>query len=375
MTRTGQLRIGWPVGAMVFSVGVLWLVFRMAFAPPVAVTDLDRDLIGARAAIEGYSPYQRLGEIEMLIPEIEVDEAWEPFWVSHAPFSIALARGMWMAFGDFAESVARIGVVLSLGLLMIIPPLRMGLPLPLGLFLGGSLALSAGAALDIGFLQGAALLGVGILVVFDLSIRHPALALAVMALCVAWRPWCAPLALFLPLANRPLRNAAWVAIGATGVTLASLPALGGLQALYDWLWVAAPANLGENLRVQFNGSLLAPAAGAVVSGALLVASVAALATLRSRIRSQHLGGASLAVLAFFPLVWPPHWVGLYPGLVFERSEEDAIVLGVALLILANPLTTWGGPVVWRAATAIPITLLGWWWVRSSVWRGPLSQPD
>jgi hypothetical protein len=362
-----ELRIGWPVAIAVAAFGLLWFVFRLAFAPPVDVTDLDRDLIGARAAIEGYSPYQRLGDIESLIPAVEVTEVWEQFWVSHTPLSVGLARLLWVGFGENAEAVAQLGVLLCLGVLLVVPPLRMGLSPPAGLFLGGSLALSAGVALDMGFLQGAALVGVGLLVVFELMTRgHRGLGLAVMSVCVAWRPWCAPLALFLPSTKRPVRDAIWVAAGAVGITLVSVPAIGGFASLGDWLWVATPMNLDENVGVHFNGSLLALPLGPEVSIALLIASVAVLAVFRERVRSQHLTGASLAALAFFPLVWPPHWVGLYPGLLSERTEEDVIVLGTALLLMANPLTTWAGPVVWRAAAAVAIALLTWWWVRSSV---------
>jgi hypothetical protein len=138
--------------------------------------------------------------------------------------------------------------------------------------------------------------------------------------------------------------------------------------------VTTPANLDENVMVQFNGSVLAPYLGPKISLVFMVSSLLALAAFKARIRSQHLTGASLSVLAFFPLVWPTHWVGLYPGLFVERSEDDAVVLGTALLLMANPVTTWAGPALWRTAAALAIALLSWWWVRTSV-RAPAQTAE
>jgi hypothetical protein len=185
-----------------------------------------------------------------------------------------------------------------------------------------------------------------------------------MSLCVAWRPWCAPLALFLPGSERPIKDAGWVGLGAVTLTLASLPAVGGLSALYDWLFVATPANVAENLDVSFNGALMAPSLGAQVSLIALLAAIGLVYARRERLGVRALTGASLAVLSFFPLVWPPHWIGLYPALLFGRAEDDAVVLGSALLMMSNPLTTWHDPFYWPASTALAIVLLSWWLIRS-----------
>jgi hypothetical protein len=359
-----RLELSWRISLLVLTLGIAWVAFRLVNPPYVHVTDLGRDLIGARAAIEGYSPYQRLGTIAQLVPGIDVPTYAESYWVVHTPFSVGAARVLWVTFREGAEAFAGAASIAAIALLMWYRPLRTGLSAPVRMLLAGALALCFGASIDVFWLQGASLLALALALSLTLAeLGRRGLALAVLGVCVAWRPWCAPLALFMPRSETPIRDAGWVVATAGAATLASLPAIGGFSSLRDWVEVL-PQNTAENLFFEWNSTFLARQSGATMSLVVLVVVCLLVATSRRLARAKTPTTASLAILALAPLVWPPHWVGLYPALLHGRSDQDATVLAVALVLLANPLVGFAS-VVWRVMSVLVVfLLLGW-----LIWRG------
>jgi hypothetical protein len=362
ITGADPLEVGWAVGLAVFVVGTAWFVLRLLNPLSVDdISDLGRDLIGARAAIAGQSPYQPLGEIEQIVPHLEVSESDEALWIPHTPLSIALARGLSVAVGENAESLARVVGVMACILLMAYVLRRLRFDLPVRFLLVGALALSFGLNEDIAWLQGAALLGVAIAVALELAQRGKRYAaIGVLAVCVAWRPWCAPLALFIPGSESPYRDATWVGVGALALTLASLPFTGGFTSILDWIRDALPGNLQTYLPNPGNASLLVRSLGTTAS--LVLLAVITLVIARPgwrRDRHQPLSLASLSILALFPIVWSFYWVGLFPALLSDRTNEEGVVLGLAFVLMADPLMLQSSN-YWRAGSAAAIFVLVLW---------------
>ncbi|MEX2251165.1 MAG: hypothetical protein WD895_03730 [Acidimicrobiia bacterium] len=100
LTRRVQLQKAiLPVVALVVTVFGLMSAYEAMFldAPySVPITDFGRDLLGARAAQLGISPYQTIGELASVVSDWTVQPEARDMWVAHSPLSLALARG-WLA--------------------------------------------------------------------------------------------------------------------------------------------------------------------------------------------------------------------------------------------------------------------------------------
>lgn len=352
----------WAIAVFGYGLGLLglvYLVFQIADPPNVpAVTDFRRDLVGAIAADHGLSPYQQLGDLQEEIPGLMIPESAAEYWVAHSPFSIAVARLFIVLGGESAEQLFWwVVVASSLVLLTYFPAsAKSGMPGRMGL--AGALALTVGMGDDLVWLQGAAPLALGLGMGLVLARRHKrGLAFIVLGLCIAWRPWCAPIALLLPNSDRPTRDLLWASGVGLGLTLVVLPFLGGVDSLFDWLGHALPASTSAYIDFEWNLSLAARSLGAfgsTVAGVLVIA----LIRLRHRWQSSPLtttqGAAAMLIL--LPLVWTWYWVCLYPLLLEGRDHGQVWVLVGSLLMLNAPLVGMNSQIVRLASVLAALGL-------------------
>lgn len=339
----GHTRIAvWLALATLLVAVLLFLDFLVDPRYAISPTDFDRDLAGAVAVEHGVVPYQTLGDLGDQILGLTIPEKLEDEWVAHSPLSVAAARVLRLLAGEQAPMVADwmgvIAVFSGVGYL-VMRGYRDG-NLPIWMALAATGLLSAGVGLDVLYLQGASLLAVflGVTLWLHKSGRRHA-ALLLLGVAVAWRPWCAPIALFLPGSDKPLADGIRVGSVAILSTLAALPVIGGLASLWAWLFVALPANADQYLTFPWNVSLtgwLGPAGVAVGIGAILALTITVRPKIPPGLRPS-LG--ALATLGFAPLVWPHYWVGLLPVLLPERKSDPALLvsLSAAFLVMARPI--------------------------------------
>lgn len=355
-------RITTWLGVAVLLLGLFsYVQFIVSPRYSVAITDFGRDIAAARAVDHGINPYQRLGDLSDAIPELAVATKVERQWVAHSPLSIAAARAAWMLLGDRAEEVGKFGVILATVLLVsgiASRGLRSTHSIP-WFGLSAAVLISIGVEADLHWIQAASLhaLLLGVVLWADRSKKH-GIALLLLGVVVAWRPWCWPLALFLPESKRPIRDGVAVAAVAGAATLAVLPVVGGLPSLVRWLTLALPENASQYLADDWNLALtgmLWPA-GAVVAVATvlylgLVSSRQGEPSLRPRI-------GALTTLLLLPLVWSHYWLGLLTFLLPERTSRDAqpLLLGLAYLAMAVTFVGWSAPAA-RAGAVLALGLL------------------
>jgi len=362
--RIGSTKAILPVVAV--AVTVLGLIggYEALFpeAPyPIPITDFGRDLLGARAAQLDINPYQTVGELAALVPDSEISADAAELWVAHSPLSIALAR-LWLAVTgpdsaeDIAEFVQGISLVLLLG----------------GVWLFGSrtwsswhgLLLASATAMTIGFrsdafwIQGASLLVLG-LVTFNFLERrgHRNVAMVLLGVMVAWRPWLTPVAVVLPGSKSGFKDGAQVALTATAATLLVLPWIGGWHSLSAWLFEALPANVDYYSVHGSNLSLTGQVFPTAVATVLYVAVVALLPSMRRRwpTESWHLLGA-VVILTFTPLVWPQYWLALTGVLLWLAKARSLIWVVLLLLLMAWPFTEHSG-ITGRLTSYLAVALL------------------
>lgn len=358
--RAATHRLDW-LRVCFLVVGVLYVVI-VTVNPRhlVVLTDLERDLAGAEAIEHGVVPYQTLGDLADQVPGLQIPAQARDEWVAHTPVSLAGARMLRLVTGDHAAAVARsigiIGVAIGAAYLLLC---NRGASFPARAALVGAILLSSGVALDLYYVQGAALLAS--VLAFSLWLSHTGrrrAALIVLGLAVSWRPWCAPLAFFLPNSDRPLGDAVRVGSVAIVTTLAALPLVGGLYSLWSWLSDALPENGAYYIPFAWNISPIGaawPVTGIVTLGGMFLLVVRVRPAISSDLRPV-LG--ALAVLGLLPLVWPHYWVGLLPALLPPKRFPPVLLSAVtgAFLAMAEPIAP-HSPLLDRVAGLLGVVLV------------------
>lgn len=309
-----------------------------------SVTDFEGNLAGVAAIDQGIIPYQTLGALADEVPGLDIPDNLRGQWVVHSPLSLAGARAMTLVFGEHALAVTRAVVVMGVlaGAAFLAEfGYRSGRWAVWACLLGAVL-LSVGVALEIHYMQGqvvlAALLGASL---WANRSSRSGLSLALLGLAVAWRPWCAPVALFLPRSDRPLADSAKVGLIAVGLTFAALPFVGGLTSLWEWLSTALPENLALYQNFPLNQSLIAPLwpVGGLITVTVLVALVVKVRPGLPADLRPTLG--AISILGFLPLVWHHYWVGLLPAFLTRKAATPLLSsLTLAFLMMGHLLVSW-----------------------------------
>ncbi|MGH8872076.1 MAG: hypothetical protein ACRDWS_08885 [Acidimicrobiia bacterium] len=307
----------------------------------VPITDFGRDLLGAQAAQLGVNPYQSLGVLESEIPAASVPVEASDFVVAHSPLSIAGAR-FWLSFvgPSLAEPLA--GAIHLGSLIVVVIGVFIYTAKKLmvwhGVALAGALTLTFGFRNDLFWLQGSALVAIGLALVFWLAGNGRGLvAILLMGLLVAWRPWLAPVGLMLPNRASWMKDLVRVGIVAASATLLALPYLGGWAALSWWIG-ASSINMDFYLDYSWNLSLIGHMLPPPLAMLCFVAVGTTAASQAKRLPPQSKPAlAALVILTFSPLVWPHHWLALLPALVLLIEYGAFRPILSAVLLLAWPV--------------------------------------
>lgn len=341
--RSTPLSGGVGEAALAIALATLALIFAWVtsqepnFGFPI-LTDFARDLMGVDALRVGRSPYARMGELASVLPEWEIAPFFLDHWIAHPPSALALARLMSAAFGDHTETVFKVASLLALGgvLAWIGIHAARRYSVWFGIAIAASASMSFGLAGEIWFLNGASIAGVALIGFYHLEqSAYRRLGLVLLGVLIAWRPWLAPLALFLRHRRHLVEDLAWV--GGTGavVTLVATVWLGRIEILRDWIQVALPANVAHAHGWPINMSLLGSFLPAELTSIAFVAVTAVLVFVSrfvDRERWSTLG--LLAIVIASPLVWPQYWWNLTPVLVIALSGGPAMPLLLVLLGLS-----------------------------------------
>lgn len=173
---------------------------------------------------------------------------------------------------------------------------------------------------------------------------------------MAWRPWCAPLALFLPN-GRVWWNAAGSALVATATTMASAFFIGGLGVLPIWFTDALPQNTNAYLQYAWNVSVTGPYLGIPLALVVFGLVVAAGLLMKRRLSDDNgLRWCSVAILGLFPIVWAHYWTSLI-AVVVGRKEAGTRAVVLAYLCMAVPLVG-DSPVATTVGAASALLLVG-----------------
>jgi hypothetical protein len=354
-----RMWLAWTVlGGGIMSIVVALLVGPSYETP---VTDFGRDLLGAALAESGDNPYQEIANLSPSAINGFADDAGQgTTWVAHSPFSLAIALlSLKLLPLQYLEPVA-LGVLVAAFILIGIITLRTTrrLPSESSLAIVGASALMMGVRTDLFWIQGSALVAVGLFAVYRLDIKgQKHLAVFLLGALIAWRPWLAPLALFLPDGTSPWRDAARVGAVAVTLTLISLTFVGGWDSLQQWLTVALPANLEFYRTYEWNLSLIGPYLPKMLTYAAYTAIILFAAHSRVRLPSSTwpLLGA-LLVLALSPLVWSHYWLALLPCLVVSLRYRGDLAI-VVLLALIWPVAEYSG-LMSRFSSYVALILAG-----------------
>jgi hypothetical protein len=322
-----------PLSVALLVIAAIY-VWDVAQGPPyvLPLTDLGRDLIGAEASRIGVSPYQTVGDLSAHLPEWDVSPHALDHWVAHSPYSIAAARAWFLAFGAHSEVVFRIVIWAGLAFTTIWLGFRVAARFTVyhGIAVGSLVATMVGVAPDIWYLH-ASSVGAALLIgVYHLErANRRVAALLLLGLTVAWKPWLAPLALFLPHREKVLHDAAIVGTTAVVANLFGLAWIGGLPVLGDWLFTAYPNNFHDVEHWPLNLSVVGSFISSTYSTVLFVgvtAIAAGLTRFVPRERWWLLG--TLTIVVASPLVWPHYWLNLIPIIVlsFRRASYPWLLL-------------------------------------------------
>jgi hypothetical protein len=334
-----------------------FFVWRVVLGPYsiVPLTDFGRDLLGADAVRAGLSPYQRVGDLVTELPTWSVMPEAHDYWIAHSPFAIAFA-GFWSwIFGTASESVFRVASWFAFGFIVS----WMGLFAASrysrwdGLAIAAAASMSFGLPGEIWYLNGASLAALGLIGVFVLETAGRRTdALLILGVLVAWRPWLAPVALFLPNRNHLFRDLFVVGLTATILSVVSVGVIGGISVLSDWVQIALPGNFGDVNDWPLNMSLT----GSFVTYEWSTAAFAAFSVVVLFI-SRHVdrgGWWTLGVIAIVvgsPLVWPQHLWNLTPLVVFGMATGPATGV-LAMLLLLSTGVAGSNPMVGQIAVAV-----------------------
>ncbi len=327
-------------GWVLVAFGVVTIVFSLIQGPAyeIPVTDFGRDLVGADLARNGQSPYQ---EISGLPPtDVVGGVGTGDSWIAHSPLAISMARTMLAVFdAKTAETVAKVlGVGVLIGILVWLIWGKGAIGRPWASAIAGSVALLMGVRSDIFWIQGASIVAmgmVGVLALIHSDRRH--IGLVLLGVLVAWRPWLAPLALFLPRGKSALVDVTVVGGVAVTATLAALPAVGGWESLTDWITVALPENLAFYQTYEWNQSVVSPYVPPNIGTGLYLLVPLLLARFRRRLDEAvwPLVGA-LVVVAVSPIVWSQYWLALVPSFIWGRQHRPE-ALTLMFLVMMWPV--------------------------------------
>ena len=321
-------------------------------------TDLAPDIFGAIAVARGETPYQQVFRIDETAPE-----SVRSHWVTHSPATLAAVLGMLGLVGE-RESVDDVALMLGVivwGVVMIAAIRRKD---------EFSILACLGAVATVSFahtvysIQNGVAFAAGMTMVLVLDRVGPRLlALILLGVLVALKPWLAPVAACLPGSRSAFRDLLTVALTACVTTLSVLPALGGAGVLGDWLTNALPANVMEfrtwRNTLSLTGALSSTGAAAVLALAMGAVMPAA-RRLLPRCSWPMLGWYGAIVLP--PLAWPDYLVDLAPLLIY------------AVVYCPTPLRR--APLAIAAITILPSFVLPIWsegYIYTSFWaRGLMS---
>ncbi|MGC2240472.1 MAG: hypothetical protein WA726_06505 [Acidimicrobiia bacterium] len=333
--------VGFRIAVVVVAIlGVVSILMALAHGPTywLPITDFGRDLLGASAASHGANPYEQIGALAAGAPRLSIGTGADDLWVVHSPVALFLAW-VWLRLvgpvlaaptADFLQGTAMVALVAGLGYRMSQRASRWH-----GLLWAGALCLSLGFVSDAFWVQGAALLGLGLVVALALERGGMrGVALVLLGLLVAWRPWLAPLAVALPNSRSAFRDAVTVWLTAVLATLVVLPVLGGWHILGSWLFDALPGNLDYYGPYPWNFSVIGRHLPAVMATAVFGVATLAAGKIRHMWEPEdRLLLAVLVIVLFAPLFWAQYWLALSPiVLVRARSARLSHVLLVVLLM-------------------------------------------
>jgi hypothetical protein len=334
----------------------------------IPITDFGRDLLGARAAQLGVNPYQTVGELATAVPDWTVEPGAGDYWIAHSPLSLALARGWLAVFGaDLAERIAEgvqhISLVVLLGCLWVFGSRTWSAWH--GMLIASATAMTLGFRSDAFWIQGASFAAMGLALVFLLERSgRRNIALVLLGVLIAWRPWLAPMALVLPGSHSSIKDGARVALAASLATLLALPWIGGWGSLSEWLFTALPANLGDYKNYDWNLSVTGPVLPAAMATLLLFGAAAVVATQRSRWpREKWPVLGAVVILALSPLVWAEYWLALVAILAILARKQSFQWALLIILLLAWPLSEYSGTMSrvtsYLGVSLLIVSLLSW----------------
>ena len=315
------------------------------------ITDLGRDLLGAKVVDKGGMPYRQIGQLlaDHQSPDLPLSASPRPSgWVIHPPLALAGARGLADLGGADAEMAARrIGagavVVLAAAIAaMLWRPRRSWVLAAVLVMLVWTPTFT-----DTVWIQNNALAGLGLLAVVALDDigRRPA-ALVVLGFLSAWKPWLTVFALALPRSTSTLRDVAGVVGTAVLVTFAALPFVGGLDSLVAWTTQALPGNIVEARATPPNLSWTKPLPSAIASGLYLLAAASIPFVKKKLPPNCHLLLPTLVATTVAPFVWDHYWLAIAPVVwfTFVRCEAD----------LRAPIGAWAA----LAVVPVALTVVG-----------------
>ena len=336
------------------------------------VTDLDRDLLAADAVDRGMQPFTTLGELK---PDLPAE--WAQTWVAHSPLAIVMARGL-SEFGDRSWVVAVyrwVSLVALVSLILLL--IRWRSRDRLLILAAITVAVWAPTVSDLRWVQTHALVALGLAAVLALySESRRWWALALLGFLVAWKPWLAFLALFLPGSSAPWRDVFRVGLVSAGLTIAVLPWAGGWDALRAWLLEAMPSNTELSREIHTGILSFTAEMPLVFATVTYVALVIVTVILGRRMFGPQvlpaLGG--LTHLAFGPLVWDHYWLALLPAVCWPiiHGSADPIVRRVVgawlvLSALSHPINSaiespaWVDYLAYGFVMGVPVALVVLWW--------------
>lgn len=291
------------------------------------ITDLGRDLVGVSVVEQGGIPYGQIGDLisEFGAPHLPLSGPPRlSGWVVHPPLALAGARALLAISGSEAEAAGRcLGVLFTLGLAVAIVVMLTRYKQSWAIAVGLATLVWVPTFTDTIWIQGNALAGLALLTVILLEgSGRRTTGRIVLGLLVAWKPWLAVFALALPGSSSVLKDLAWVAATAVVATLASLPFVGGLDALWAWITEALPGNAVEARETPSNLSWTS-LAGSGVATLIYVGVAGAIPLIRRRLPRQLwlLLPVGIAT-ALAPFVWDHYWLALAPVVWFVASRAE-----------------------------------------------------
>lgn len=322
--RRGRVRpeiitgLGWLLGAAVLVAAAIQLghaAYLITEDPDltgvVPVSDLGRDVIGARAAARGMIPF---GQLQTLDESVPADAG--TWWVNHAPFAIGIAAG----FDAVTDAPDRLGRLLTVVALLVVAFVvgkaavaeRSPWWVLVALAVIGGLPVWA----DLDWVQVGAVTGLGYLAVLELVRRgRPRAGLALLGVLVAWKPWLAPLVVAVPGHRSLWRDVGWAATGGALATAVVVPFTGGVEGITTWVTVAGSRNLEQYRQIVGNLSLTR-SLPLLLAYLIFVAGIGLVAAARSKVASEvRPVVAAVVIMSLSLLVWPHYWTVLVVSLV------------------------------------------------------------